>query len=121
MKVRKWIASALLLLVLTGCAGPITDGEVVKKEFDPAHTVVRMIPVVRSNGKTTSTTIIPYFYHYPDRWYIKIQQYDAKNGKMRTATYRVIEDVYNSVCVGAEFVYDKDMKPEEPEYTRERK
>lgn len=39
---------------------------------------------------------------------------------MQTATYRVNEGVYESVEIGDEFVYKKDMKPIEPEYTRER-
>lgn len=39
---------------------------------------------------------------------------------MRYAEYRVTEDVYDAVEIGAEFVYDKSMQPQEPEYTRAR-
>ena len=121
MKHRKLVATALLLLTLVGCSGRIKQGEVVKKTFEPAHTEVRMVPMVHSNGKTTYTTMRPYIYRYPDRWYIKIQQYDEEKNEMLTATYSVTEAVYDAVSIGAEFVYEEEMEPEGPEYTREKK
>lgn len=114
------VLAVALLLVLSGCSGKITSGEVVKKSFTPAHNEVRVIPVVVSNGKTCITRVVPYTYHYSDCWEITIAAWDEEEKKMQTATYRVNEGVYESVEIGAEFVYDKDMKPIEPEYTRER-
>lgn len=114
------VLAVALLLVLSGCSGKITSGEVVEKKFTPAHSEVRLIPFVISNGKSVSTGIIPYVYRYSDRWEVTIAAWDEEEKKMQTATYRVTEEVYEAVEIGAEFVYDKDMKPIEPEYTRER-
>lgn len=114
------VLSVILLLGLSGCSGKITSGEVVKKSFTPAHNEVRVIPVVVSNGKTCITRVVPYTYHYSDCWEITIAAWDEEEKKMQTATYRVNEGVYESVEIGDEFVYKKDMKPIEPEYTRER-
>lgn len=114
------VLAVALLLVLSGCSGKITSGEVVEKNFTPAHSEVRLIPIVISNGKTCITRVIPYTYHYSDRWEITIAAWDEEEKKMQTATYRVNEGVYESVEIGDEFVYKKDMKPIEPEYTRER-
>lgn len=106
--------------MLTGCSDKLTEGEVINKEFKEAHTQVMVIPVVHSNGKSTWTQMIPYIYYYPDTWEITIQKWDEENQEMLKATWRVTEDVYNMVNIGDEFVYDEDMEPEEPEYTRER-
>lgn len=114
------VLAVALLLGLSGCSGKITSGEVVEKNFTPAHSEVRLIPFVISNGKSVSTGIIPYVYRYSDRWEVTIAAWDEEEKKMQTATYRVTEEVYEAVEIGAEFVYDKDMKPIEPEYTRER-
>jgi hypothetical protein len=110
-----------MLTLLVGCGERITSGEVIDKKYTKAYTQVRMIPLVMSNGKTTTTTIIPYIYRYPDRWEITIQQYDTGDGVRVTATYRVTQEVYDAVNLHDEFVYNKDMEPKEPEYTRERK
>ncbi len=115
------VLAVVLLLVLSGCSCKITSGEVVEKNFTPAHSETRIIPLVISNGKTSHVMVIPYVYHYSDRWEITIAAWDEEEKKMQTATYRVTAEVYKAVEIGAEFVYDKDMEPIEPEYTRERK
>lgn len=107
------------MILLSGCSNKITSGEVIDKTFTPAHTETRLIPVVRSNGKHSYTTLVPYIYHYPDTWKITIRDFDD-NGNELTETFRVTEDVYNSVDIEDEFVYDEDFEPNEPEYTRER-
>ena len=118
---RRIALLVLMFLLLVGCGAKITSGEVIDKKYTKAHTQVIMVPLVMSNGKTTTTTIIPYLYHYADRWEITIRQYDAENGAEVTATYSVTQDVYDAVNLHDEFVYNKDMEPEEPEYIRERK
>lgn len=122
MKHKRWVVILLAfmtLLLLVGCKTKITSGEVIDKNFSHAHVQTFMIPTVYTNGKITYTTIHPFFYYYPDTWTVTIMAYD-KNGKQESATYRVTENVYNNVNIGDEFVYDKGMKPNEPEYTRER-
>lgn len=119
-KCRVTFAVLIILLMLSGGSAKITSGEVTKKEFSPAHTEVRIIPLVMTNGKTTHVITVPYFYTYPDRWYVTIEAWDNKSEKMLRATYRVTKNVYDAVDIGCEFVYDKTMEPTEPEYTRER-
>lgn len=114
------VLAVVLLLSISACRSKITSGEVVEKNFTPAHREVRLIPIFISNGKNSSTRLVPFVYHYSDRWDVTIAAWDEKEKKMQTATYRVTEEVYEAVEIGAEFVYDKDMKPIEPEYTRER-
>lgn len=109
----------LFLLLLTGCGAEITEGEVIQKEFTPAHTQLIMIPVVYSNGKTTHTATIPYIYSYSDKWTITIRAYSADGEEIRE-TFRVSEQVYDETELGSEFIYTDDMEPVEPEYTREK-
>lgn len=119
----KKIICALMALVLAaalvGCTKKITQGEVVDKQFTPAHTSTRVVPIVRSNGKTTTVTPVTFFYHYPDTYEITISGAD-KNGNQQKAVYRVTKEVFEAVEMGAEFIYDKNMRPDEPEYRRER-
>ena len=110
----------LLVILLAGCSKTVTEGEVISKEFTPAHTQTALIPVIHTNGKTPYTTFVPFIYYYNDKWEVTIQQYDDEQQEMLFATYRVTEEVYNAVTIGSEFVYSSDMEPKEPEYERER-
>lgn len=96
----------------------ITEGSVVNKEFSPAHSETVTIPRIISNGKTCSTVIVPYVYHYSDTYKITIRDYI--DNEEQTATYRVTKEVYDSVNIGDEFIYNKEYEPNEPEYTREK-
>lgn len=109
----------LFLLLLTGCGAEITEGEVIQKEFTPAHTQLRMVPVVRSDGRTPHTTMLPYVYFYSDKWTITIRAY-SEDGEEIRETFRVSEQVYDETELGSEFIYTDDMEPDEPEYTREK-
>lgn len=112
--------AAASLVFISGCTqNKITSGEVIDKEFTPAHSKTRMVPVTTFNGKTSSTILVPYVYHYSDNWEITIRDYNEENNEL-TATYRVTEDIYNSVDIGDEFVYQEDFEPDAPEYTGER-
>lgn len=110
----------VLLLGISGCSGKLKSGEVIKKSYTPAHSETRIIPLVTFNGKTSNVMLIPYIYYYSEKWEVTIAAWDEKEKKMQTATYRVTKEVYEAAEIGAEFVYDKDMKPIEPEYTRKK-
>lgn len=108
-----------VFLLLCGCSPTITEGEVYAKEYREAFTTVNCYPVVISNGKTTTTMIIPYTVYYPERWVIFIKSFE--DGEWLTEDYFVSESIYNSVNIGDIFVYDKsrgDLK-DEP-YTKEK-
>lgn len=119
----KKIVCAIMALVLVaglaGCTERITRGEVVDKQFTPAHTATRIVPVTRSDGRVTTVTPVPFFYYYPDAYEITISGVD-QNGTRQEAVYRVTKEVFDAVEIGAEFIYDEDMQPEEPVYRRER-
>ena len=109
----------IMLLVVSGCGAKLREGEVYDKEFTPAHTAVMLIPVVRSNGKTSTTTLVPYIYYYPDDWSISIK--GQMDGEEKTATYHVTEDVYDACVIGSQFIYDEEFCSDSAAYTRERK
>lgn len=108
-----------LLIFLCGCGHRLTEGEVYDKEFRSASTQVMMIPIVISNGKTTTTSIIPYMYYYPDRWIIRIREPNG-DGTYMTDEYYTTKEIYDSVNIGDTFSYNPDRDFENEPYTRER-
>ena len=50
-KIVAFIGILLIFSILTGCSKAITEGEVISKEFTPAHTQIMFIPIVHTNGK----------------------------------------------------------------------
>lgn len=112
------ITLIILLLTLTGCTSKISSGEVYQKEFKEAHNEVRMIPVITSNGKTTYTRMIPYIYHYPDRYIIYIKKFE--DNKWKTASYYTTKEVYESINIEDQFEYVEDRDLTEEPYTREK-
>lgn len=113
------VTLVFLILTLWGCEDKIAEGEVYEKEYRAAHTDVRMMPVVISNGKTTTTTVIPYVVSYPDRYIIHIKAFNGE--EWETEDYYVSKEVYDSVNVGDIFVYDTERGDLQDEpYTKER-
>ena len=117
-KISLTIVLIILLLILTGCTSKISSGEVYQKEFKEAHTEVRVIPLIRSNGKTTYTTMMPYIYHYPDRYIIYIKKFE--DNEWKTASYYTTKEVYESTNIEDQFEYVKDRDLAEEPYTRTR-
>ena len=118
----KKISIAILLvfvLFLSACSPKITSGEVYDKEYREAFTTVSFYPLIISNGKTTTTTMVPYTVYYPERWVIFIKSFE--DGEWITEDFYVSEAVYNSINIGDMFEYDEnrgDLK-DEP-YTKEK-
>lgn len=112
----------VMMFMLVGCGEKITKGEIYYKEFEPETTTTGLIPIVHSNGKTCYTTYIPIFYHYPDRWCIKIRSLNKnKDGEYDKATYYTTEEVYNSCNIGDIFEYDENRDFDEEPVTKEEK
>ena len=105
----KKICIAILLafvLFLSACCPTITKGEVYDKEHRDAFVTVSVYPVVTYNGKTSTTTYVPYTIYYPERWVIFIKSFE--DGEWITEDFYVSEAVYNSISIGDMFEYDEN-------------
>lgn len=109
----------LVIICLAGCSPKITSGEVYDKEHRNAFTTVSVYPLIISNGKTTTTIMVPYTVYYPERWVVFIKSFE--DGEWITEDFYVSETVYNSINIGDMFEYNEDRGDlkEEP-YTKER-
>lgn len=121
--VKKYLLISALsfALLLSGCRGKMTEGEIYSKRFIPAHTDTMLIPTVYSDGKTSYTILMPYVMTYPDAYEIKIRNYDEDKQKYGTQTYYVKEDVWEQCEIGNVFKYDKDRDFTEMPYSRKEK
>lgn len=98
----------------------ITEGEIYEKEYRKSYTTTQIFPLVTSDGKTATTTMIPYNVYYPERYVIYIKVF--KNNKWITEDYFVTQEVYDNTNIGDMFSYDKKRGDLENEpYTIERK
>jgi hypothetical protein len=105
----KKICIAILIvcvLFLSACSPKITSGEVYDKEHRDAFVTVSVYPVVTYNGKTSTTTMVPYTVYYPERWVIFIKSFE--DGEWITEDFYVSETVYNSINIGDMFEYDEN-------------
>lgn len=111
--------TVIVMFLLCGCSDEITQGEVIEKNYSPAHTKIITMPVVISGGKTSNITLVPFKYYYSDKWEITIQQWNEESKEIQTAVFRVTKEVYDGIEIGSEFIYKEDMEPNYPEYTRQ--
>ena len=114
------VIAIIAMFLLCGCSDEITQGEVIEKNYSPAHTKIITMPVVISGGKTSNMILIPFKYYYSDKWEITIQQWNEESKEMQTAVFRVTKEVYDDIEIGSEFIYKEYMEPNYPEYTREK-
>lgn len=110
------ILTILLLFSFTGCSKQEPfEGEICKLEYQPAYTTTTLIPIIISNGKTTTTILVPYIFYYPDRWYVQVREYVGEYEEFVYHECWVTEEVFNSLSVGDWFVYNEDYCfPDEP-------
>lgn len=103
---QKILALGLSALLLTACSNKLEEGQVSKKRFTPAHTAttVQLVPIY--SGQSTSFISIPRTTYYPEQWRITIQ--GEAEGKEKTATYSVSEEIYDAFEVG-DFVTIADL------------
>lgn len=113
-KKRHYLLLVLIIIILlnfcfllTACKEEHYEGEITCKEFLKEYTTIKIIPVIVHNGKTTSTIMIPYTHHYPDRWKLTIQWY--ADNKFHNKNIYVTKECYDSVNIGDWFVYNKSF------------
>lgn len=113
------VVSLIFVIILSGCGPAITSGEVYDKEFIPAHSEVQYMSTVIFDGKTMRTALIPYAFHYGDRYVIYIKAFDGEN--WQTEDFFVPAEVYNALQIGDVFVYDESRGDMDDEpYTKEK-
>lgn len=92
----------LILLLLTACSEPLYSGIVIDKVHSQAHSVLQMMTIKVGNV----SQIYPRWIHYPDTWYIWVQNKDKKD------SWTVSEEYYNSVEVG-DFITSEQLQKTE--------
>lgn len=109
--VIRFLACTLLALVI-GCEPSLKEGEIYSKRFHPAHTDMILMPVTMSDGKTSSTTLVPMFFYYPDSYSVDIKKFNGK--KWVKAIWWVDRYTYEQIVVGGYFKAKKDDLDEQP-------
>lgn len=117
MKTRNLLAIAIAALLIS-CEPEILEGEVFEKDFHPSHTTIQMIPITTTNGKITTTRIIPMVFFYPDAWHISYQKFNEKRGEWDRATVWVSHECFDAVQVGAWYERTDEAMDEQPKVRR---
>lgn len=115
-------AALCACLICSGCSEKIREGEIYEKEYKPEKTIVNIVPIIHTNGKTASTTCIPMIYHYPDRWCVRIRSFEKnEDGKYETAQYYTTKEVYDKCRIGDIFSFEEDRDLENEPVEKKRK
>lgn len=104
----------MVAVFLISCEPKIKEGEVYDKNNTPAHSMMIMMPIVHTTGKTTTTTIIPMWFYYPESWSISYRAFNTKTNKWDNATVWVDRDIYNQVTIGAWYKKNEGDLDEQP-------
>ena len=95
--------------LLAGCSPGITEGRVYNKVHHPEDVQIYLMPIVVSNGNSTTTTMVPMTQYYPETWEIDIKQYSKEEKKYLTEDFYVSKEVYDSVKEGTYFKFEDNM------------
>lgn len=96
----------LFVIVLSGCER-ITEGYIIQKWYEPAETNLVLIPILISNGKTTSTVLMPYTIYDGEDYCIKVIGVTSE-GKEKTKKLYLTPDEYDLVSIDDFYVIEKD-------------
>jgi hypothetical protein len=109
----------VLALLLCSCETKITEGEIYEKEFKPEETQLIPITTIITTGKVFIPVTNYYHRHYPDRYIIRIRQYNEAQNTFLYNEYYVDEETYNKANIGDWFIYNEAYLESEP-YTQEK-
>lgn len=98
----------MLLIVAVGCSSAPVNGIVTAKAFTPAHSFMVVMPITMSDGRNTTTTLIPVWFHEPDRWTLTIEPYDSDGKPLAVRKIMVQRGVYDTVKIGEWFANSPD-------------
>lgn len=113
-QIIKLLIIPLMVLILCGCSHDVTYGEIINKEHNEPYRQLLMLPVHISNGKTSTTILVPYWIFHEENWKIEIKGKN-KDGKIDTETYYITEDLYDNISIGDMYEYrEKFDTTEEP-------
>jgi len=98
---------------LSGCGDKIHEGLIYEKQFSPAESIVVMIPESHVIGNVRTTTLRQHWFHYPDRWCVKIENPESE--KVQRATWWIDQKTFNEVQIGEWFIASESSKSTEPE------
>jgi hypothetical protein len=88
------------MTIMVSCSAKIKEGEVYEKKYSPAHSVMLMMPITTTCGKTTTTRIIPMFFFYPNSWSISYQAFNKKENRWDKATVWCTKNIYDMTEIG---------------------
>ena len=92
------LAILCCVLCLSSC-NKLEEGDVVEKWYEPTHTYVALMPLIISNGKTTTTMMIPYVITDYEDWCVKIKgKYKEEE---RIETIYVSRKQYECLSIGS--------------------
>lgn len=89
----------LLCAILQSCYQGLEYGTIVKKWYEPQRDYMMLMPRTISNGKTTMTTMTPYYINDNEDWCIKVTGIGTK-GDTITRTYYVTPTAYDTLSIG---------------------
>lgn len=122
---KMWLLLLILILplafILAGCSNTKPfEGEICELEFKESYTTTLLLPITIYNGTTTTTMLVPYIRTYPDRYYVKVRNYNEEKQNYDYYDCYVTKECFENLEIGVWFVYDEDYCfPEEP-YTQVR-
>ena len=103
---------SMCLFCLVGCGKKLNEGTIYDKERRPATTTMILMPITVSNGKTSTTTMVPMWFFYPERWAIRIEQ--NTGDKCLRETWWVDRSTYDQATIGGWFQATGDHCTKEP-------
>ena len=113
-KIIKLLIIPLTVLILCGCSHDVTYGEIINKEHNEPYRQLLILPVHISNGKNSTTILVPYWVFHEENWKIEIKGKN-KDGGIDTETYYITEDLYNNINIGDMYEYREKLDTiEEP-------
>lgn len=106
------LSTLCLLMFSSACSPEIKEGEIESKEFHPASTVMAMMPVTTSNGRSSTTDLVPMFFYYPDSYSIRIKKFTGK--QWEHTTYWVDSYTYSNATIGGYYKASSQDMDERP-------
>lgn len=118
MKNLNLILFVLLIFAFQSCQ-KLKYGNVVERWHEPENSYMIFMPITTSNGKTTTTTMVPYYVHDSEDWCIKVTGIGTK-GDTITRKYYVSQAAYDTLTIG-KFICVDGACNDDTNNTKERK
>lgn len=85
------------------------EGKVIHKKHHTERKQLLMIPIVTSDGKSTTTVMTPIWITHPETWSVDVQNWDKEDEEFVEERFYLSKEAFDGIELGDWFKFNSNL------------